>query len=50
MWNIFSIFYRDGRLIEMWKEEKNIDFFPSKKKSSTNWNVEEYQEAIMKFV
>jgi hypothetical protein len=36
MWNIFSIFYRDGRLIEMYEEEKNIEFFPTIKKSSKN--------------
>jgi hypothetical protein len=36
MWNIFSTFYRDGKLLERWKEEKNIEFFPTIKKSSTN--------------
>jgi hypothetical protein len=36
MWNIFSIFYRDERLVVMWKEEKNIEFSPTIKKSSTN--------------
>jgi hypothetical protein len=29
MWKIFSISYRDGRLIEMWKEKKIIEFFPT---------------------
>jgi hypothetical protein len=36
MWKIFSISYRDGRLIEMSKEKKSIEFFPTVKKSSTN--------------
>ena len=43
---------RDGRLIEMWKEKKSIEFFPTVKKSSTTemWNIISNQKAFMKFV
>jgi hypothetical protein len=41
MWKRFSISYRDGRIIEMWKVKKSMEFFPTLQKSSTNWNVED---------
>jgi hypothetical protein len=44
MWKRFSLSYRDGRIIEMWKVKKSMEFFPNLQKSSTNWNT------FMKFV
>jgi hypothetical protein len=52
MWKRFSISYRGGRIIEMWKEKKSMEFFqPYRNLPQTEmWKITSYQKTFLKFV
>jgi hypothetical protein len=52
MWKRFSISYRGGRILEMWKEKKSMEFFqPYRNLPQTEmWKITSYQKTFLKFV